>query len=85
MAGQREASEAPLIVAYIVLAFLGQATIVVALLQSNLLPAWIGWTSVILSLSLLVILLGFTPGDHYYPVARDFMPLLIGIPLLWKG
>lgn len=74
----------PLIVIYIALAFLGQAAIGGALLQSNLLPAWIGWTTVIWNAGLLVVLLIVTPGDIYYPIAHHLMPLLIGIPLLVK-
>ena len=46
----------PLIVIYVVLAFLGQAAIGGALVQSNLLPAWIGWTTIGWNVGLLVIL-----------------------------
>lgn len=75
----------PLIVVYVILAFLGQAAIGGALLQANILPSWIGWTTIVYNLGLLVILLAVTPGDIYYPIAHHFMPLLIGIPLLWRG
>jgi hypothetical protein len=75
----------PLIVLYVVLAFLGQAAIGAALLQSTLLPAWIGWTTIVWNIGLLLILLIVTPGDIYYPMAHHFMPFLIGIPLLWRG
>jgi len=75
----------PLIVVYVVLAFLGQAAIGGALLQSNLLPAWIGWTTVVWNVALLVILPIVTPGDIYFPVQHHLMPLLIGISLLWRG
>jgi len=75
----------PLIVIYVVLAFLGQAAIGGALLQSNLSPVWIGWTTVVWNLGLLIVLLIVTPGDIYYPFAHHLMPLLIGIPLLWRG
>ena len=75
----------PLIVIYVVLAFLGQAAIGGALLQSNLLPAWIGWTAIGWNAGLLVILPLITPGDIYFPVQHHLMPLLIGIALLWRG
>jgi hypothetical protein len=75
----------PLIVIYVVLAFLGQAAIGAALVQSNLLPAWIGWTAVAWNLGLLVVLPIITPGDIYFPVQHHLMPLLIGIALLWRG
>ncbi len=78
-------SSYPLIVVYVVLAFLGQAAIGGALLQSDLLPRWIGWSTVIWNLGLLVILLMVIPWDIYYPIAHHLMPLLIGIPLLWRG
>lgn len=74
----------PLIVIYVVLAFLGQAAIGGALLQSNLLPAWIGWTVMAWNLGLLVVLPIFTPRDIYFPVQHHLMPLLIGIALLWS-
>lgn len=75
----------PLIVIYVVLAFLGQAAIGGALLQSNLLPAWIGWTTIGWNAGLLVILPLITPGDIYFPVQHHLMPLMIGIALLWRG
>lgn len=75
----------PLIAIYVVLAFLGQAVIGGALLQSNLLPAWIGWFAIFWNLVLLVVLLIITPGDIYFPVQHHLVPLLIGIALLWTG
>jgi hypothetical protein len=75
----------PLIVIYVLLAFLGQAAIGGALLQSQLLPGWIGWTTIVWNLGLLIVLLIVTPGDIYYPVQHHLMPLLIGIALLWRG
>jgi hypothetical protein len=77
-------SSYPLIVLYVVLAFLGQAAVGGALLQSDLLPSWIGWTTIAWNIGLLVILLIITPGDIYFPVAHHLMPLLIGILLLLK-
>lgn len=74
----------PLIVVYVVLALLGQAAIGGAILQTNILPVWIGWLTVAWNLGWLVILPITTPGDVYYPVLHHLMPLLIGIPLLWS-
>jgi hypothetical protein len=72
----------PLIVIYVVLAFLGQAAIGVALLQSTLLPLWAGWITLIWNLGWLVALPIISPGDLYYPILHHTMPLLIGIMLL---
>lgn len=72
----------PLIVLYVLLAFLGQAAIGGALLQANLLPAWIGWLTLAWNIVWLVVLPIATPGDVYFPVLHHLMPLLIGIPLL---
>jgi hypothetical protein len=82
---QHGVSEDSLIFAYVVLALLGQATIGITLLQSNLLPNWIGWTTIVWNLGMLIILVGFNVGGHYIPLVHHVMPLLIGIPLLWKG
>ncbi len=82
---QGEQSVYALIVIYVVLAFLAQAAIGSALLQSQLVPVWIGWLTVIWNLAWLVILPLVTPGDIYYPFLHHLMPLLIGIPLLWQG
>lgn len=75
----------PLIVIYVVLAFLGQAAIGGALLQSNVLPLWIGWTTIVWNLAWLVVLPVATPEDVYFPALHHLMPLLIGLPLLWRG
>lgn len=74
-----------LIVIYVVLALLGQAAIGGALLQSNILPAWIGWVAIVWNLTLLIVLPIVTPGDVYYPVAHHVVPVLIGVPLLFKA
>jgi hypothetical protein len=55
------------------------------IVQSNLLPAWIGWTTIAWNLILLIVLLSVTPGDIYYPVAHHLMPRLIAVPLLWRA
>jgi hypothetical protein len=65
-----------------VLGFLALAAYGGSLLQVNLVPAWAGWTTIVFSVALLVLLLimGDTlPGFHYLP------PLLIGILLLVRG
>ncbi len=77
--------EDPLIVAYVVLALLSQGVIGAALVQSNLLPAWIGWTTIAWNFSGFILLVVLTFGNHYIPIFHHFMPLLIGIPLLWRG
>lgn len=79
-------SEDPLIVAYVVQALLGQVNIGVALLQAKLSLAWIGWTAIKWKkLGMLIILVGFDVGGHHIPLVHHVMPLLIGIPLLWRG
>jgi hypothetical protein len=72
----------PLIVIYVGLAFLGQAAIGAALLQSALLAAWVGWTTLIWNVGWLVILPIVSPHDLYYPILHHMMPLLIGIMLV---
>ena len=73
-----------LIVIYVVLAFLAQAAIGGALLQSRLLPAWITWVTILWNIAWLVVLPVITPRDIYFPVLHHFVPLLIGIALLLK-
>jgi hypothetical protein len=75
----------PLIVIYVVLAFLAQAAIGGALLQSRLLPAWIAYAAIVWNLAWLVVLPITTPSDVYFPVLHHFVPLLVGAPLLWRG
>lgn len=81
---QGEASY-PLIVVYVMLALLGQAAVGAAVVQGGLLPAWIGWTTIVWNLAWLIILPLVTPGDVYFPVLHHLMPLLIGACLLWRG
>jgi hypothetical protein len=75
----------PLIVVYVVLAFLAQAAIGGALLQSHLLPAWIGYAAIAWNLAWLIVLPIASPADVYFPVLHHFVPLLLGIFLLWRG
>lgn len=72
----------PPIVVFIILAFLGQALFGLALLQTGLLPTWIGWTAIIWNLAWLVILPINKPQNMYYPWLHYIMPLLVGIALL---
>ena len=73
-----------LIVIYVVLALLAQATMGGSLLQAGLLPAWIGWVTILWNIAWLVVLPVTSPRDIYYPVLHHVMPLLIGIALLLK-
>ena len=73
-----------LIVVCVVLAFLAQALIGGALLQSGLLAAWIGWATIVWSLGSLVVLVVIMSGDLYIPIMHEIMPLLIGTALLWR-
>jgi hypothetical protein len=75
----------PQIVFYVVLAFLAQAAFGVALLQTELLAAWVGWITIVWNLAWLVILFSFNPRNIYFPVLHHFAPLIIGIALLAKG
>ena len=72
----------PLVVVYVVMAFLAQAAMGGALLLAGLLPAWIGWLSVVWNLGWLILLPLVSRKDFYFPVLHHFAPLLIGIALL---
>jgi hypothetical protein len=74
-----------LFVIYVVLAFLAQAAVGGALLQSGILGAPIGWVTIVWNLGLLVVLSVITPEDIYYPIAHQIMPLVIGGALLWRA
>ncbi len=73
----------PLIAVYIVLAFLAQAAIGGALLQTGVLAAWVGWLTIVWNLALLVWLPLAHRRDIYFPWVHHFMPLVVGIALLW--
>jgi hypothetical protein len=65
-----------------VIGFLALAAYGGALLQVGLLPAWVGWATLVFSSALLIqlLIMGDTlPAFHYLP------PLLIGIVLLFRG
>ncbi len=78
-------SSYPLIVVYVMTALLGQAAVGGALVQSGLLPAWVGWSAVIWNLGWLVVLPLVTPQDMYYPVLHHVIPLAVGAALLLRG
>lgn len=73
------------VVAYVVLALLAQTVFGVALLQTGLVPSWVGWATVIWNLGYLLILLIARPRDIYYPVIHFVAPLLIGLALVHAG
>lgn len=75
----------PLMVIYVVVAFLAQAAIGGAAFQSGLLAAWIGWATILWNLAWLVALPVTTPRDIYFPILHHFAPLLIGSALLWRA
>jgi hypothetical protein len=74
---------APAII-YVVLALVAQAAVGGALLQANLLPAWIGWATVVWNLGWLLAFL-IKRGDIYIPFVHHLMPLVIGIGLVSHG
>lgn len=73
------------VVFYVVLAFLAQAAIGAALIQTELVAEWVGWATIIWNLAWLVILPIFSPRNIYYPVLHHVAPLIIGIALLAQG
>ena len=81
----REEQTYGVVVGYIVLAFLAQASIGVALLQSGIVAAWIGWGAILWNLAWLVALPLISPQDLYFPILHHLVPLVIGIALLRKS
>jgi len=73
------------IVAFVILAFIGQAIFGVAILRTGFLPGWVGWAAVIWNLAWLIILPIARPQDMYYPWLHYVAPLIIGIALLSRG
>jgi hypothetical protein len=71
-----------LIVIYVVMALLGQTALGVSLLITKLLPAWIGWSTIVWNLAFLVLLFAISSADIYYPIVHHVMPLVIGIAYL---
>lgn len=77
----QETIYAPIVV-FIILAFLGEAIFGASILRTGLLPAWVGWTTIIWNLAWLVILPFARPQNMYYPWLHFVAPLIIGIMLL---
>ena len=75
----------PLIVIYVILAFLAQAAFGGAILHTGLLPVWVGWTTIVWNIGWLILLPLVTPNDIYFPVLHHLMPLLIGVLLLLQS
>ncbi len=73
------------IVAFVVLAFVGQAVFGASILRTGLLPGWVGWATIVWNLAWLVILPIARPKDVYYPWLHHVAPVLIGIWLLLRG
>jgi hypothetical protein len=78
--GERQVSG--FVVIYVVGAFLAQAVIGGALLQSKVAPVWVGWVVILWNISWLALLPVISPRDIYFPVLHHVMPLMIGIALL---
>jgi hypothetical protein len=74
----------PIIVVYVVLAFLAQAAIGGALLQAGWVADWLGGLTIAWNLGWLIALPLITPRDIYFPVLHYFLPLCIGVALVWR-
>lgn len=72
----------PLIVVYAVIGFVAQAAFGVALLQTNLVSAGVGWATILWNIGWLVMLVIFSRNNIYFPVLHHVAPLIIGIALL---
>lgn len=75
----------PLITVYVVTAFLAQAALGGALLQSGMVAAWVGWLAIGWNVAWLVALPVLSPRDIYFPVLHHVVPLVVGIALLWQA
>jgi len=71
----------PQIVLFVVLACLAQAAYGVALVQTGLVAAWVGWLTIAWNVGVLGLLALLFP-NVYYPVLHFIAPLIIGIALL---
>jgi len=74
----------PIINVYVILAFLSQVSIGVAILQSGLAATWIGWVCIVWNLGWLVAIPRLSPRDIYFPILHSVMPLMIGIALIFR-
>jgi hypothetical protein len=79
-AGLPDGLTGALIRIFVVLAFLSHAAYGAALLQTGLLPGWVGWTTVIWNIGWLPLLLRIRL--RYFPILHLELPLLAGILLL---
>ena len=75
----------PQVVLFVVLALLAQAAFGVALLQTGLVPTWVGWVTLLWNLGYLLIILIFRPREVYYPAIHCLAPLIIGLALVRIG
>lgn len=75
----------PQVVTFVVLALVAQATFGAALLQTGLLPAWVGWTTLVLNLGYLLVIAVVRPREVYYPAIHFVAPLIIGLALAVSG
>jgi len=69
-------------ITYETLAFLSQVAYGASLLQTRLLPRWVGLASIVWNIGWLVVLT--LVNYHYIPLLHALMPLLIGILLLLR-
>lgn len=72
----------PTTVAYVVLAFLSQAIIGLALARSGLVTPWLGWLTLAWNIACLLVLSIGRPNDVYFPALHLLMPVPIGIALV---
>lgn len=70
------------VTAYVILAFMAQACIGIALLQSGMVASWIGWGAILWNVAWLLVLPLISPRDIYFPILHHLIPLMIGIALL---
>lgn len=80
---RQETNYAP-IVAFVLLAFIGQAVFGASILRTGLLTEWVGWVAIIWNLTWLIIMPIARPRDIYYPWLHFIAPLIVGIGLIIK-
>jgi hypothetical protein len=67
---------------YVFLALFAQAVLGAALLKSRLVPAPVGWLTLVWNVGIAIILPIITRGDMYYPIIHVLMPTVIAISIL---
>jgi hypothetical protein len=72
----------PIVNTYVILAFLSQAAVGGAILQSGLAAPWVGWVSIVWNVGWLAAIPRLSPREIYFPILHSVMPLLIGIALI---